>query len=843
MTIPRPPSNVDDTAIFKRLSASLIEDPDGLKNKVNRFIAVAKPIVDSVIAGPFRHYTLHNRDHARKLIHLTEYVISRDTIETLSGFECLLIIYASYLHDMGLAVTDEEANEILASDDFAEMVRNWPQLQQSLEDKRTELANARDADRARLEVEIADIHRVALTVYLRPKHASRDRYAKLLGRIRGALPGEDPFQIRGVSFEEELTDICESHNLDAAVLGDFRSAHEDRFPRRFVVADHVANVQFVAAILRLVDILDFDFERTPRVLFESLGLKHRNFPEAEITLREWERHLSVQQLEVRDGEIVVRSQCSHPSVEAAVRQFCTTIEEEIRKTLSVVRRNDADTADRYRFRVPTNVRPEVKSRGYKYIDLALSLDESAVMSLLMGTRLYRNPYVAAREVLQNALDSCIVRQRLRPDLEPALVEMFSEKDAQGRSWLCVRDNGIGMTEHVLRHYFFRVGKSYYTSNDFARRLRVGGIDQLPLSSRFGIGFLASFMVADLVEVETRPIPAFPHMPSESGLRVTVERLGAIAYVQEDGSIADGTTVRLRLKPSLGPAEAVFVKIADFVKGNILRPAVPVAVTLPSQSMRVEVSEYYEVLEVLGTPDKLPRGRLQAVRIPLERYTKQFRGQVILFFVTTDDQMLDVKFGERLLEFGTGTAPSRIRINPPLAIPDFSGNRVAVGGFRMAFPKLSRLLRYGGTIIPAVYDIDIVPTSQASFDVARTRILDDKLTLRAELREAIKRGLADLGLWDRLPTRVRRPLEVMPEQDPFRFASEVLRKRAAIVEDEELLARIAELLPAGRWPPHIHRTIAEQLGISSNKAFDAISTLIVEGRVTHIVPTQASEDSR
>ena len=89
------------------------------------------------------------------------------------------------------------------------------------------------------------------------------------------------------------------------------------FPRRFVVSDHTANLQFVAALLRLTDILDFDFERTPRVLFDSLGLKHKTLPGSEVSIQEWEKHLAVQQLEIRDSETIVKARCKHPAIEAS----------------------------------------------------------------------------------------------------------------------------------------------------------------------------------------------------------------------------------------------------------------------------------------------------------------------------------------------------------------------------------------------------------------------------------------------------------------------------------------------------------------------------------------------
>ena len=69
-------------------------------------------------------------------------------------------------------------------------------------------------------------------------------------------------------------------------------------------------------------------------------------------------------------------------------------------------------------------------------------------------------------------------------------------DSQGRT-LEIKDNGTGMTQEVIERNFLRVGSSYYQSSQFQKRYP----DFNPIS-RFGIGVLSTFMVADHVEVVT-----------------------------------------------------------------------------------------------------------------------------------------------------------------------------------------------------------------------------------------------------------------------------------------------------------------------------------------------------
>ena len=61
------------------------------------------------------------------------------------------------------------------------------------------------------------------------------------------------------------------------------------------------------------------------------------------------------------------------------------------------------------------------------MDLALRLNETAVMTLLMGTSLYPTRYAAIRELIQNSVDACLVRSYLhqQPTYKPK-VEISNE---------------------------------------------------------------------------------------------------------------------------------------------------------------------------------------------------------------------------------------------------------------------------------------------------------------------------------------------------------------------------------------------------------------------------------
>ncbi len=58
--IPRPPDSILDTKIFKKLT-NADDDRDGLAAKAIRFIELSTPLLDFILSGPFKNYTLHNQ--------------------------------------------------------------------------------------------------------------------------------------------------------------------------------------------------------------------------------------------------------------------------------------------------------------------------------------------------------------------------------------------------------------------------------------------------------------------------------------------------------------------------------------------------------------------------------------------------------------------------------------------------------------------------------------------------------------------------------------------------------------------------------------------------------------
>ncbi|MFD3588944.1 hypothetical protein [Streptomyces sp. NPDC058683] len=200
------------------------------------------------------------------------------------------------------------------------------------------------------------------------------------------------------------------------------------------------------------------------------------------------------------------------------------------------------------------------------------LDETRIQELLMGENLYRDRSLAIRELYQNALDAC----RLRKAWEHARngeddfrcrieFEQGYDEDEQ-RYYLECRDNGIGMDETVLAEVFSQAGVRFAEHARFqeeSEAWRRDGIDVYP-NSRFGIGVLSYFMLADEIRVTTCPARG-----GSEQLTVLITGPGHYFRVRlSEERRRVGTTVRLYLRdgkkaPSCVQELRRFLGIAEF----------------------------------------------------------------------------------------------------------------------------------------------------------------------------------------------------------------------------------------------------------------------------------------
>jgi len=552
--------------IYETLKSKCIDKDVEVTALIDKAVSYALQRTKTIIKH-MGEFTLHDGDHLFRVLNLMEKLLSEQAIKNLSTPELMLLILCSFFHDIGMSPEEKEVlawrkvwdykpdfddeNEKRIYDEFNRFYSARPEQQEVISNLIIQGKNT-DAD---------TIKSYLITEFIRQTHATRARDI-----IEKDWNGRIVF--RDTDLTVEFAQICFSHNEDALSLLDLDK-------NLLCGVNIVACLPLIAVILRLADILDFDAKRTPLILYSHLYVRHP------VSIKEWNKHRAVEAWEISSDLIQFSAKCTHPAIEASIHEFCNLIDNELSVCNNIIsnlndfnKNKGRDIVTKFPFKVnreKITTKKNIKNQPlYIYKDTQFNLSKRQVIDLLMGTKLYGNPEVALRELLQNSIDACLLRQAQEsqwsnPYNPEILVKYYTE---ESEIVLEIEDNGTGMDQYIIDNYYSKVGSSFYKSTDFYNLKSESNADFTP-TSRFGIGILSCFMVADTLIVDTKRVYA-PHKSSEA-LNVTVEGQESIFWIKEGSRETPGTTTKLILRKSKNPwdkmSEETFIKSVENVIPN------------------------------------------------------------------------------------------------------------------------------------------------------------------------------------------------------------------------------------------------------------------------------------
>lgn len=497
-------------------------------------------------------YTLHDDIHLFRVLYLMERLLTKEVIQNLSIPERMLLILSAFFHDIGMAPDEKEIiTWKKVWDDLPEIEND---KEQKLFDRFKRYYDARPDQQEIIEKLVNEgndskasiLKSYLLTDFIRQTHAERAR--EIIAKYWNGL-----IKYRDTDLTLELANICHSHNEDALKLMSF----EKDYP---CGNKSYACLPLIGVILRLSDILDFDAKRTPLVLYSHLYVRNP------VSIKEWEKHRAIENWEINPNVIQFSAKCEHPAIEASIHEFCDLIDHELsicNNIITTMNEFNHNKSRTIQVKIPFQVtRDKIKTKKdilnnkpiYTYRDTKFNLSKRQVIDLLMGTKLYGNPEVALRELLQNSIDACQLRnaQEVKwgySKYEPEItVKYYSEN---GEDILEVIDNGTGMDQDIIDNYYSRVGSSFYKSTEFYTLKSETNADFTP-RSRFGIGVLSCFMVADILIVDTKRKTG-PEKFGEA-INVSVEGQESIFWIKLGQREVSGTTTKLILRKGINPWE-------------------------------------------------------------------------------------------------------------------------------------------------------------------------------------------------------------------------------------------------------------------------------------------------
>lgn len=446
---------------------------EAVKNVCDYGVDRAKTIRDT-----FPMFTLHDERHICNVIRLMEKMLG-DKIEQLSRDEAAMLLMSACCHDIGMSYKEEEKEEILEDVD---------KINQYLDKNHGEYVKA--YANGTQEPVLTD---EMISRYLRTIH--HERAEELLYKY------DWPDVLWGKIDRDDLIRVCVSHGND---IGDLD--HMESTPG--------VDLRFCAIMLRLADILDFDTSRAPRTIYEYSGFEKADTPSFIKSKEEWDKHMVSRGFDFEHAierrypyTLEYNATCKSMQVEQTVNSYLDWVDKEFMECNRQLSRFNGKWKE---FILPGKIKRTIVSEGYVSGQYRLTLDQEQVMDLLVGRDLYSDPAVFVRELIQNSIDAVRTREKLDRELPSGWkgqINIRTWRDNEGYHWFRIEDNGIGMTEDIIKNFFLKIGCSYYTSDTFQQlKLRCrADADYMPIS-RFGIGILSCFMgdeKTNQVEVSTK----------------------------------------------------------------------------------------------------------------------------------------------------------------------------------------------------------------------------------------------------------------------------------------------------------------------------------------------------
>jgi hypothetical protein len=493
------------------------------------------------IIAVLKEFDIHDEKHSEKVVQNIEMLLGDEKLTSLSTYELFLLNLSAFFHDCAMAPSDweintmrlTEGNEQYFQDNFSikqdlksplkfsaaekiitenkthlykkyeSDVKNWmfiphneDELIKYLSSLLIEYQNHRNgfADKLKAiknQAEFSDLNEFIRIDYIRTTHHKRiETYIKNLETTFGNAFEQSAW---GKKLAHDLSLICRSHGEDISFIEGLNTNAQ-------YYGTESANLQFVAILLRLGDIIHFSYDRAP------VDLRSSKLFKSEYSFQQWAIKNSGVNYSIDNGKISFRAYCENPDVYFKLHQYIDWIEIEIQNYFMFQRQWSKNYVENLQDKVDrsgiTNDDEEfLPKRG-----LSFSLNQTKIIDLLMGVGLYKDKYACLRELYQNSLDAvrCMLSQNeINNRYTKGIIEFRIDKE-EDRTYLCCIDNGIGMSKDVIENYLLKIGNSYYKSANFYKQQAQWG-GKFISTSQFGIGILSCFMIGDKIEITTKTI--------------------------------------------------------------------------------------------------------------------------------------------------------------------------------------------------------------------------------------------------------------------------------------------------------------------------------------------------
>lgn len=477
---------------FKSLNIFKFINDEKIKQQVIDVIEAAAPILNA-INGEFKEYSLHDLGHSYRVAKYMDQIalgIKRETIEShkssFSDFEYALMVISAVLHDIGMHYTEEEENKIKTEKKLYLDKFTYNGILKALKKEDPSATETQAVHEV-----IRRLHHVRVVEYL-----NKDEIKKHL------------YLCNTIDFSRVVEKICKAHGESYSFVKDLESHN--------VYADYAYDTRFIAALLRIADLLDIDDQRTPILWY------HIHKPNG-ISDIEWKKHFSVtnyEKISEIDGRLKISfwGESNLPKIHRAYLKFLEVLRRELINAKDLLEEGSS-----HEYILSSNIENKIRTIGFDFVDLRLNLDYNSITELLMGANIYHDRRLGLRELIQNSIDACKLRfERVNANVLNPYSPRITLEVSKKKGYVRLIDNGTGMDLNIVKNYFLKVGISYYNSDEFDHQ----DYKYKPIG-KFGIGFLACYLLSDKVTVKSK------YFKGKESIQIELERGSEYVVTKHD----------------------------------------------------------------------------------------------------------------------------------------------------------------------------------------------------------------------------------------------------------------------------------------------------------------------
>ncbi len=521
----------------------------------------------ATIKSNYPHFSDHGITHSNKIIDKIQCFLGEQRIKELGATDTFLLLMAGLTHDVGMILTYRMIEKVWNSEEIREIVERLSQNEDKVISdaaklilKRGESFTKEDENSLVWALDVKNAVTIITSEICRGNHA-------LMGSSH--LSGQDEFSKLASGFHAEklprrymdmLAAVAYLHGASSTEVMEKLYQRADGWKGDYI------HPRFIACMIRLGDLLDFDSDRFDEY---SLALL-KEIPDTSAMHKE--KHSSVRHMLVSPTSIEAELNCKSDAVYRVARKWFDWLEDEV----SFQSREWSNIAPEDLSGLPPMISKgniKILFNGLKVkpelMNLKFTMSQQKIFNILRGGGIYRDPgFVFIREMVQNAFDasniqlcndirmgthSYALNGKKLSDLQfpddiptevynqyPIDLTVRWKNDHKDTIVVICEDKGTGISEESLLHMTQKVGESNRNriDKDIPYWLKPTGT--------FGVGLQSIFFVADSFIVETKCI-------GEESKRILFRSAehGQYSTILEYGTdISRGTRVTVEINRSL-----------------------------------------------------------------------------------------------------------------------------------------------------------------------------------------------------------------------------------------------------------------------------------------------------